>query len=76
MSFQSNGTLNFIISSLPVSLLGKVAAKIYRDKTKTIVEPLITQPLEKSDEKHDHKTVSKKFGTTPGSTKSSSTTLH
>ena len=30
--------------------------------------------LEKSDKKHDHNTISKKSGTTPGSTKSSPTT--
>ena len=31
---------------------------------------LVPQPLEKSDEKHDHHTISKEFGTTPRSTKS------
>ena len=35
---------------------------------------LVPQPLEKSNKKHDHNTISKKFGTTPGSTKSSPTT--
>ena len=35
---------------------------------------LVPQPLEKSDKKHDDNTISKKFGTTPGSTKSSPTT--
>ena len=34
---------------------------------------LVLQPLEKSDKKHDYNTISKKFGTTPGSTKSSPT---
>ena len=32
---------------------------------------LVPQPLEKSDKKHDYNTIRKKFGTTPGSTKSS-----
>ena len=32
---------------------------------------LVPQPLEKSGKKHDYNTISKKFGTTPGSTKSS-----
>ena len=35
---------------------------------------LVPQPLEKSDKKHDDNTISKKLGTTPGSTKSSPTT--
>ena len=35
---------------------------------------LVPQPLEKSDKKHDDNTISKKFGTTPVSTKSSPTT--
>ena len=35
---------------------------------------LVSQPLEKSDKKHDDSTISKKFGTTLGSTKSSPTT--
>ena len=35
---------------------------------------LVPQPHEKSDEKHDYHTISKKFGTIPGSTKSSPTT--
>ena len=35
---------------------------------------LVPQPLEKSDEKYDNHTISKEFGTTPGSTKSSPTT--
>ena len=35
---------------------------------------LVPQPLEKSDEKYDYHTISKEFGTTPGSTKSSPTT--
>ena len=35
---------------------------------------LVPQPLEKSDKKYDYHTVSKEFGTTPGSTKSSPTT--
>ena len=35
---------------------------------------LVSQPLEKGSKKHDNNTVSKKFGTTPGSTKSSPTT--
>ena len=34
---------------------------------------LVPQPLEKRDEKHHH-FISKEFGTTPGSTKSSPTT--
>ena len=34
---------------------------------------LLPQSLEKSDKKHDHNTISKKFGTTPGSTISSLT---
>ena len=34
---------------------------------------MVHQPLERSDKKHDYNTISKKFGTTPGSTKSSST---
>ena len=32
------------------------------------------QPLQKSDEKHDYHTISREFGTTPGSTKGSPTT--
>ena len=32
---------------------------------------LVPQPLEKRDKKHNYKTISKRFGTTPGSTKSS-----
>ena len=35
---------------------------------------LVPQPLEKSDKKHDYNTINKKFGTTPGSTKSAPTT--
>ena len=35
---------------------------------------LVPQLLEKSEKKHDHNTISKKFVTTPGSTKNSSTT--
>ena len=35
---------------------------------------LIPQPLEKSDEKHEHKAITKQFSTTPGSTKYSPTT--
>ena len=35
---------------------------------------LVPQPLEKSNEKYDNHTISKEFGTTPGSTKSSPTT--
>ena len=35
---------------------------------------MVPQPLEKSDKKHDDNTISKKFGTTPGSTKGSPTT--
>ena len=35
---------------------------------------LVSQPLEKSDKKHDYNTISKRFGTTPGSTKSLPTT--
>ena len=35
---------------------------------------LVRQPLEKSDEKYDYHTISKEFGTTPGSTKRSPTT--
>ena len=34
---------------------------------------LVPQPLEKSNNKHDYKTINRKFGTTPGSTKSSHT---
>ena len=37
-------------------------------------ETLVPQPLEKSDKKHGHSTISKKFGTTSGSIKSLSTT--
>ena len=36
---------------------------------------LVPHPLEKRDKTHDHNTNSKKFGSTPGFTKSSSTTL-
>ena len=32
---------------------------------------LVPQPLEKSDRKYDYNSISKKFGTNPGSTKSS-----
>ena len=35
---------------------------------------LVPQHLERSDEKHDHNTISKKTGATPGSTKSLCTT--
>ena len=35
---------------------------------------LVPQTLEKSDKKHDYNTISKKFVTTPRSTKSSPTT--
>ena len=35
---------------------------------------LVPQPLEKSDEKYDYHTISKEFGTTPGSTKRLATT--
>ena len=34
----------------------------------------VPQPLEKSDEKHDYHTFSKESGTSPGSTKSLTTT--
>ena len=34
---------------------------------------LVPQPLEKSNKKYDYNSISKKFGTTPGSTKSSPT---
>ena len=61
-------------------MLGKGAAKIYRYKTKAMVvipkmahTTLVPQPLEKSDKKYDYNSISKKFGTTPGSTKSSPT---
>ena len=36
---------------------------------------LVPQPLEKSDKKYDYHTIRKEFNTTPGSTKSSPTTL-
>ena len=35
---------------------------------------LVPQPLEKGDERYDYHTISKEFGTTPQSTKSSHTT--
>ena len=35
---------------------------------------LVPQPLDKSDKKDNYNTISKKFGTTSGSTKSSPTT--
>ena len=35
---------------------------------------LVPQPLDKSDKNHDYNRISKKFGTAPGSTKSSPTT--
>ena len=35
---------------------------------------LVPQPLQKNDKKHDYNTINKKFGTTPGFTKSSPTT--
>ena len=35
---------------------------------------IVPQPLEKSDEKQDYRTISKEFGTTPGSRKGSPTT--
>ena len=35
---------------------------------------LVPQPHEKSNKKHDYHTISKEFGTIPGSTKSSPTT--
>ena len=35
---------------------------------------LVPQALEKSDERYDYHTISKEFGTTPQSTKSSPTT--
>ena len=57
---------------LPFSLLGKEAARIYRDKTKAIVvmPQRPPHPYEKSRKKHNYNTISKKFGTIPGSTKS------
>ena len=60
----------------PFSLLGK--AIVGQDEShcsdpQMAHTTLVPQPLEKSDKKHGYNTISKKFGTTPGSTKSSPT---
>ena len=64
----------------PFSLLGKVTAKMYRDKTKRNCSytqmahtTLVPQPLVKSNKKYDYHTISKEFGTRIWSTKSSPT---
>ena len=68
----------YIVTRL--SLLGKAAAKIHRDKTKVIVvisewtTQLVLNPLGKKNKKHDCNTNSKKISASPGSSKSLSTT--
>ena len=79
MFFSVKWNTEFYYIFPPFSLLEKVTAKIYRDKTKAIVV-IPNWPTQHwyssllSNKKHDYNTISKKFGTAPGFTKSSPAT--
>ena len=80
--FLFNQIENWVLLYLPLFELVRESdsKNLHRQKESHWSDPKIThatlvpQPLEKNDEKHDYDTMSKKFGTTSGSTKSSSTT--
>ena len=79
MLFQSNGILNLLYLSPLLWFAREDDSKnLQRQNESHCSDPqmahtiLIPQPLQKGDMKHGSSTISKKFGTIPGSTK----TLH